>query len=198
MYVEDTLNDMLGVLGVTHVAALDGDPTAGGTELAREAITIGAAAAGQRSATDVPELAIGAGQTVRWIAYYDDPVAGNLRAHGPKGAQPRQFTADLANNTLSVVVLDYADNPVVVPHGYADDQAIVFYGAAPPTPLALNTVYFVVNGAANTFQVAAAAGGAAIDLTSAAAAGCRVSRIVPEAFGDAGTLRITDADFILR
>ncbi|MEE4381056.1 MAG: hypothetical protein V2J02_03590, partial [Pseudomonadales bacterium] len=52
-------------------------------------------------------------------------------------------------------------------HGLQDDARVVFFGADLPAPLVEGTTYFVINATANTFQVSATQGGAAIDLTDA-------------------------------
>lgn len=53
-------------------------------------------------------------------------------------------------------------------HGLANGTAVVLSTTgALPAPLAVSTTYFIVNAAANTFQLAATLGGAAITLTNA-------------------------------
>lgn len=73
--------------------------------------------------------------------------------------RPRKvFTADAATNTLA------AQN-----HGYPNGAKIENFntGGALPAPLAAATAYYVVNATQNTYQLALAPGGAAIDLTTA-------------------------------
>jgi hypothetical protein len=57
-------------------------------------------------------------------------------------------------------------NPAVVTstsHGLANGKRVIFQTTgALPTGITANTVYFVVNAAANTFQISATSGGAAI------------------------------------
>ena len=52
-------------------------------------------------------------------------------------------------------------------HGYVSDQPFKFVAGTPPSGLALGTVYYARDITANTFKVAATAGGAAIDFTGA-------------------------------
>lgn len=66
-------------------------------------------------------------------------------------------TADGTANTLTSTA-----------HGWANGTPVrlaVSTGGALPTSLTANTTYFVVSTAANTFQLATAVGGAAIDFT---------------------------------
>ena len=61
------------------------------------------------------------------------------------------------------------DTLTINSHGYSDGQALVLTlssGAALPSGLAINTVYYVVNKTTNTFQLATTSGGSAIDLGS--------------------------------
>jgi len=54
-------------------------------------------------------------------------------------------------------------------HGWANATALSFKvsaGGSLPTPIQVDTVYYVVSTAANTFKVAAVSGGSAIDLTT--------------------------------
>lgn len=83
MYTIAGRNKMLMALGVTHAAAYQGDPSNGGTELDRQAITWGAAANGEREQSANPEFAIGAGETVNHIGYYDAGTGGTLLMVAP-------------------------------------------------------------------------------------------------------------------
>lgn len=65
-------------------------------------------------------------------------------------------TGDATANTLTKTA-----------HGLANGQKGRMTGSALPAPLAADTDYWVVGAAANTFQLAATKGGAAIDLTTA-------------------------------
>jgi uncharacterized phiE125 gp8 family phage protein len=70
---------------------------------------------------------------------------------------------------LPVVADAAADTLTFAGHGYVagDVAQIAALGAGLPTGLVAGTNYFVVNPTANTLQLAAAAGGAAIDITNA-------------------------------
>ncbi len=66
----------------------------------------------------------------------------------------KTFTADSSTDTLTSTA-----------HGYANGTQVFFTGSL-PVPILSNTIYYVVNTATNTFQVAVTIGGSTIDLTS--------------------------------
>lgn len=86
-YTDTGKANMLLALGATHVAAFSGDPTGAGVELDRVAITWAAPAAGAREQAADPELAIGAGETVDHVGYFDAATAGNLLMYDPVTAE---------------------------------------------------------------------------------------------------------------
>ena len=82
-------NVMLAALGVTHVTAFNGDPTATGTEIAtaRQPITLSVAAAGARDQVEAAiDISVGAG-TVNHIAYFTALTGGEMRAYDPVTAE---------------------------------------------------------------------------------------------------------------
>lgn len=188
-------NTALDALGITHLGAHTAFPgdagsnevTGGSPAYARKAATFGAAASGTKATTDAQTFDIPGSTTVAWLSGWTASTAGSCRAVAPLGGSPKKFQVDLANNKI-----------LCEGHGYADGDRIVFYGGTPPTGLTEGTIYFVRAQAAadpDTFEVAATAGGAAIDITGQAAAGCVVSKIVPEAFGAQGTLNVASGAF---
>ena len=95
--------------------------------------------------------------TVRANTFASDMQAGmggNLHATVLSGAS-LACTVDPTTNTLTKTS-----------HGFSNDQEVVFNFTTAPTGLSIETHYFVVNTAANTFQVAAIVGGAAIDFST--------------------------------
>lgn len=136
-----------------------------------------------RSLNAAVGVPIPAGSTVRWVVVWsnsgspDDPIAVS-----PNGGSPKEFVVDLTNNRI-----------LCEGHGYSADDKIVFYGGSPPGGLTEGTVYFVLNPTSadpDHFQVAATAGGSAIDLTSQPDASCVVSEIVEETFAADGQLNV--------
>lgn len=80
----------------------------------------------------------------------------------PSGGLPNPARVARANATGNFVELDQ--------HGFIDDQEIVFSadsGYSVPGGLTAGTTYFAIFVSSSRFQVAATAGGSAIDLTSA-------------------------------
>ena len=74
-------NSLLNATTITHVAAFNGEPGNGGTEVGtnRGAITWSAAASGQKAASNTPQVSCPAGANVTWVGYYDAASAGSLR-----------------------------------------------------------------------------------------------------------------------
>lgn len=181
-------NQLLDAWDITHGTLHSGFPgDAGSNELsggspayARQAATFGAAASGSRALSGNLTFNVPAGATVRWVAWFNAVTAGSCRAVAPNGGSPKKFQVDLTNNRI-----------ICEGHGYSADQKIVFYNGTPPTGLTEGTVYFVrtpTSADPDHFEVAASAGGAAIDITGQAATGCVVSAIVEEGpYGAQGT-----------
>lgn len=93
----------------------------------------------------------------------------------PAGSDVLTYTCDVDTDTITTSDVYY--NPAN--HGFVEDQAFAFYGGgeAVPAPLVYGTAYYAVNVTAQTFQIAATAGGDPIDLTSWTQAYGRLSGI---------------------
>lgn len=181
-------NAMLDAVGISHVSLHSAFPgTTGANEIsggspayARKAITFGAAAASERAqgadvVLDVPPAA-----TLQYVGYWTALTGGNFRGYHPLGNAPAiEFVADLSGELIRAPA-----------HGLSNDQQIVFVGGTPPGGLVEGTIYFVISAAADTLQVAATLGGAAINLTAHAAQACQMIRIVPETFGSQATVTV--------
>lgn len=74
----------------THVAAFDGDPTDGGEELDRVAISWSAATGGAKEQSANPQFDIDAGKTVDYIGYYTASEDGTLLFYDE--VDPESFT----------------------------------------------------------------------------------------------------------
>jgi hypothetical protein len=149
--------------------------------------TWGAASSGSKGITgnvDIPITHSGSDITVKWIGAWGGTAGNTFRGMAPNGSTgAKTFQVDLANNRI------YCEG-----HGWSDTQKIVFYGAAAPAGLTAGTTYFVSGvtaGDPDYFTVSATSGGAAIDITGQAGAGCFVSNITEETYSSSGTHRVT-------
>lgn len=161
-----------GVTGANEVAG-------GAPAYARKAITVNAASGGQRLLNagvtfDVPAA------TIRWVGFWNGATWVGAAPNG--GATPKNFVCVASTDTIYAAA-----------HGYADTQKIVFYNGTPPAGLTEGTVYFVRDSATDSFKVAATAGGAVIDLTSASSFGCVVCAIAEDVYAVQGTHQLTTA-----
>lgn len=142
-----------------------------------------AAASRQKATTAAIDISITGGNTIKWIGAWGGTAGDTFRGMAPNGSTgDKTFQVDLTNNRI------YCEG-----HGWSADQKIVFHGGTAPTGLTAGTTYFVKTVTAadpDYFDVAATAGGAAIDITGQAGAGCVVSNIVEESYGSNGTHRV--------
>lgn len=143
-----------------------------------------AASSRAKAITAAIDIAVAGGNTVKWIGAWGGTAGDTFRGMFPNASTgDKSFQVDLTNNRI------YCEG-----HGWSADQKIVFHGDTAPTGLTAGTTYYVKSvtpGDPDYFDVAATAGGAAIDLTGQAGAGCWVSDIVEEAYGSDGTHRVS-------
>jgi hypothetical protein len=146
--------------------------------------TWAAASGGSKAITGAVDLTVTGAATIKWISCWGGTAGNTFRGMAPNGgAEPKSFQIDVTNNKV------YCEA-----HGWSDTQKITFYGAAAPTGLTAGTTYFVsgvVAGDPDNFTVSATSGGAAIDLTGQAAAGCGVAAIVEDPYTAGGTHRVS-------
>lgn len=136
------------------------------TGLPVAAASVSVVVAAATGAGAVRYLQIGDSLTAGVGAAMSDRVRSALTAdgmtvtmQGSKGG--KNFTADAGTDTLTATA-----------HGYTLDLPINFHpepGSTLPAPIIEGTTYYARTIAANTFQIAAAPGGAAIDLTTVGA-----------------------------
>lgn len=193
MFTDATANAMLDAITMdlcslhTAFSSTGANEVAGGTPAyARKAITMGAAAARQRTNSTAPVFDVPAATTVPWIGLWTN--AGTVfRGMFANGGTERGFQVDLTNDKI-----------LCEAHGLNNGDNVVFYGGTPPTGLAEGTIYFVISSTAadpDTFQVSATNGGAAINLTGQHTAACKMSKIIQEAFAAQGTFTVTASAF---
>lgn len=184
---------MLDAFGITHASlhtaysATGANEVTGGTPAyARKGITFAAAAGGSKASSSSPVFDVPV-TTIRFIGFWDALAAGNFKGMVANGGSEFEFFCDLTADTINT------KNP----HGLVNGDKHVFYNGTAPGGLAEGTVYFVVGAAANSFQVALTAGGAAINLTAQADDSVVCSKIIEEAFGAQGTHTVTAATLAL-
>lgn len=174
--VKNTMLDAISIDAISAHSAFPGGTGANefsGGGYSRPAVTFAAATGGTRSLSSASNITVPAGQTVRWLGLWG---AGVFKGYAPNAGVPKEFIATPSTD----VVMCQA-------HGYVDTNKIVFYGDTTPAGLTEGTVYYVRDATTDTFKVAASAGGAAIDLTSAGGSACVVANIVEEYYGGGGT-----------
>jgi len=188
-------NNMLAAIGVTHASLHSAFPgttglneISGGTPAyARRAVTFNAAVSGSRGQNGTAVFDVPAAAAVQHVGFWTASTGGTFLGSHPLGGAPaREFVTDLAGDLIRSNA-----------HGLSNGQQIVFVGDTVQGGLTEGTIYFVISATADTLQVAATSGGAAIDLTSQAGNGCQLIRIVPEDFGSQGTLTLSAATLSL-
>lgn len=148
------------------------------------------AASGRSKAlsTSVPITVPGAA-TVSFIGAWDSAGTTFLGMF-PNGSPGEfSFQVDVTNDKI-----------VCENHGLANGDNVVFTGGTAPTGLTEGTVYFVVGvtaGDPDTYQVAATAGGAAINITGQPAAGCQASKVLVDVYTGAGTHTVSGVTIAL-
>jgi hypothetical protein len=178
--------------GVTHFSAHTDFPgSAGANEVsggtyARQGATWGTATGGGVTQTGNADVPIPAATTVKYVGYWNALTTGTFKGAAPVGGTPMEYWVDATADTINRNA-----------HGLANGTRVVFLNGTAPGGLTEGTEYFVVNTATNSFKVAATLGGTAIDLTAAGADTSIVSAMVPESFGNAGTLRVSGAQISL-
>jgi hypothetical protein len=137
------------------MSALGSDAAAGtevtGGSYTRQTIDWAAAASGAKStAASISFTGMPTVEVLGWSVW--DSTGATRRWYGV-------FAQVIASATAST------DTLTATAHGKADGDKVVFQTGYAPTGLSAGTVYFVRDSTANTFKVAATAGGAALDIT---------------------------------
>lgn len=71
-----------------------------------------------------------------------------------------------STTAIAVTTTDVGDTVNLVAHGLSDNDEVSFATIVTTTGIVINTIYFVVNAAVDTFQVSATLGGSALALTT--------------------------------
>lgn len=168
------------------------EATGGSPAYARQAVTWGAAASGQKANTGALTLDVAAG-TYAFLLFFNAstgntnnylgyaPINGTVKGFGTSNA------ADVTANTISSAA-----------HGLSNtNQVQVFnvFAESVPAGLAEGTVYFVVGAATDTFQLALTSGGAAIDITGIGE--LFFQKVIPEVFASQGQITVAIGALVL-
>lgn len=174
-----TKNAMLAALAVDKVSLHTGFPGAigsnevtGGT-YAQQAVVFSAPAGGVKALTAAVTFSGLPICTVRWVGFWAGTTFIACAPNG--GAVPKNFIAVPSSDLIYSAA-----------HGFTDGQKVVLFSGTPPGGLVEGQVYYVRDALTDAFKVAATDGGAAINLTSAASAGCWLSAITENAYDVAG------------
>jgi hypothetical protein len=160
------------------------EATGGSPAYARQAVTWGAAASGQKANTGALTFDVPAG-TYAFLLFFNhvSTNTNNFLGYAPiNGAAKGFFSVDttLTNDALFSVA-----------HGLADGDRVQLFNVfaeSLPTGLSEGTVYFVVSSTTNSFKVSLTSGGAAVDITAVAGGEGFFQKVIPEVFASQGQL----------
>jgi hypothetical protein len=179
----------------TGTNANSGEATGGSPPYARQAVTWGAAASGQKANTNTLTFDVPAG-TYAFFDYFNASTGntGNYRGYAPFGG------ASALKGFFSVDTTLTNDQLLSVGHGMSDGDRVIVYNVfaeSLPTGLTEGTAYFVVSSAANTFKVSTTLGGAAVDITAVGGGEGYWQRVVPEVFAVQGQVTVAVGALVL-
>lgn len=173
------------------------EATGGSPAYARQAVTWGAAATGQKSNTGSLTFDVPAG-TYGFFTLWNASTGNtnNYRGHIPFGG------ASAIKGFASVDTTLTSDQFLSVAHGLSDGDRIqlrgVFAETLPTgTGLSAGSLLYIVNSATNTFKVSTTLGGAAIDITAVGGGEIYWQRVVPEVFASQGQITVAAGALVL-
>lgn len=177
---------------ITHVSLHDGDPgdsganeiSGGSPAYARIAIAHGTGAAGGSISHDGadPVFDVPAGTTVLYVGFWSAITAGTFYGYIPINGGAVDGVGQGLNTG------DVIEAPA---HGLVDNDRVFLQapvGGSLPAGLVAGTLYHVVSGTADTFQVSLAQGGGAVVITVDGQV--YFQKVIPEVFGSQGTLTL--------
>jgi len=97
--------------------------------------------------------------------YEKNTVSNNKHLRNRVSAALASAAEDVRNEQQDFTALAATDVFTATAHGYSDTNKIELAGASLPTGVTSATTYYIRDGTANTFKLAATSGGAAIDIT---------------------------------
>jgi hypothetical protein len=169
------------------------EASGGSPAYARQAVTWGAAASGQKSNTGTITFDVAAG-TYAFVGFFN-AVTGNTNnflGYAPINGSVKGFAS--VDTTLT------NDQFLSVGHGLADNDRVQLFNVfaeSLPTGITEGTLYFVVSSAANTFKVSLTQGGAAVDITATGGGEAFFQKVIPETFASQGQITIAAGALVL-
>lgn len=170
----------------TSTNANAGEATGGSPAYARQAVTWGAAASGQKANTGALTFDVPAG-TYGFLTFWNasgTANSGNFRGYAPLNGTVKGFgTVDTAGITSDAIQS--------AAHGLVDNDRVMLFnvfGESLPTGLTEGTIYHVVSSATDSFEVSATQGGASVNITGQGE--LYFQKVVPEVFGAQGQITV--------
>ncbi|MFG3439928.1 hypothetical protein ACGF0J_21995 [Nonomuraea sp. NPDC047897] len=176
----------------TSGTANAGEATGGSPVYARQPVTWGAAASGQKANTNALTLDVPPG-TYGFLTYWSASTGNTTqyRGYAPLNGTVKGFgSVDAAGVT--------ADAIQSAGHGLVDgDRVMLFnvFSESLPAGLAEGTVYHVVTSTADSFEVSLTQGGASVNITGQGELFWQ--KVVPEVFGSQGQITVAAGALVL-
>jgi hypothetical protein len=179
----------------TGTNANAGEATGGSPAYARQAVTWGAAASGQKTNTNALTFDLASG-TYGFFTFFNASTGNtsNYRGYSSFGG------ATALKGFFSIDTTLTNDQFLSVAHGMSDGDRVVLYNVfaeSLPTGVTEGTIYFIVNSTANTFKVSTTSGGAAVDITAVGGGEGYWQRVIAETFGAQGQLTVAIGALVL-
>ncbi len=176
----------------TGTNANAGEAAGGSPAYARQAVTWGAAASGQKTNTGALTFDVPAG-TFGYFTYFNASTGntGNYRGYAPFGGAVKGFAEVNAAGVTADTIYSSA-------HGLVNgDRVMVFnvFAESLPTGLTEGTIYFVVGATTDSFQVSTTSGGSAVDIT--AVGEMFFQKVIAEVFGAQGQVTVAIGALVL-
>lgn len=171
------------------------EATGGSPAYARQAVTWGAAASGQKTNSGSLTFDVPAG-TYGFFGLFNASTGNtnNYRGYIPFGGASAIKGFATIDTTLT------NDQFLAPGHGMSNDDRVIVYnnfGGTLATGLTEGTVYFVVSVATNTFKLSTTSGGAAVDITGLGNGTVFYQRVVPEVFASQGQITVAASALVL-
>ncbi|WP_436759341.1 hypothetical protein [Streptosporangium sp. V21-05] len=174
----------------TSTNALSGEATGG--SYARQAVTWAAASSEQKANSASLSIPVPAG-SYAFLTFWNASSGntGNYRGYAPINSTVKGFgTVDAAGITSDAIQS--------AAHGLVDgDRVMLFnvFSESLPAGLAEGTIYYVVSGTTDTFDVSLTLGGASVNVTGQGEV--FFQKLIPESFGAPGTITVDGGALVL-